>query len=94
MSIYLKITTAVLLAASVVEFNASAGGDGFARLTMAFVQAGFLLAGAFFIVSAIGNFVRRQTAESYRLQLRTKKITSGRFINHPKSSYRHIGVVH
>lgn len=66
MLIYLKITTAVLLAASVVEFNASAGGDGFARLTMAFDKAGFLLAGAFFIVSAIGNFLRHQTAETER----------------------------
>jgi hypothetical protein len=94
MSIYLKITTAVLLAASVVEFNASAGGDGFARLTLAFVQASFLLAGAFFIVSAIGNFLRHQTAEAERRVLQTTKVDSGRFINHPKSGYRHIGVVH
>lgn len=94
MSIYLKITMAVLLAASVVEFNSYYGGDGFARVTMAFVQAGFLLAGAFFFVSAIGNFLRHQAAETERSRLRAKRENSGRFINHPKSGYRHIGVVH
>lgn len=94
MSIYLKITTALLLAASIVEINAYTGHDGSARLTMAFVQAGFLLAGAFFIVSAIGNFVRHQTAESVRPKLRAKRANSDRFVNHAKSSYRHVGVVY
>ena len=94
MSIYLKITTTVLLAASVVEFNASAGGDGFARLTMGFVQADFLLAGAFFFVSAIGNFLRHQAAETERPRLRAKRANSDKFINNVKSGYRHIGVVH
>lgn len=93
MLIYLKITTAILLAAAFVETNAYTGRDGFGRFTMPFIEAGFLLAGAFFVVSAIENFVRHQTAESYRPKLRTRKANSGRFINHAESGYRHIGVV-
>ncbi len=57
MTIYLKITTAMLLSAGLIEANGWLDQDGYGEFVMAFVYAGMLLAGAFYFVSAADKYL-------------------------------------
>ncbi len=56
MTIYLKITTAMLLSAGLIETGGWLDQDSYGEFVMAFVYAGFILAGAFFIISKMDKF--------------------------------------
>lgn len=93
MSIYLKITVALAISALLIESNALLARDGFGRFVMAFVYAGFLLAGVFFIVSAAERFVRRQTLEDRRNEFRMRKAHSSDFAVQSETIYHEIKTV-
>lgn len=74
MLIYLKITVALAASAVLIESNALLGRDGLGNFVMAFVHAGFLLAGAFYIVSAAEKYITRQKISNYRKFSRSAKL--------------------
>lgn len=79
MLIYLKITVAMAATAVLIESNALLGQGDLGRFMMAFVYAGFLLAGAFYIVSAAEKYILRQKVRTHRMSLReTNSRKSGR----------------
>ncbi len=79
MLIYIKITIALAVSALLIVSNALLGGDGLGRIAIAFAYAGFLLAGAFYFVSAAEKYILRQKVRSYRMSLReTNSRKSGR----------------
>jgi hypothetical protein len=73
MLIYLKITIALAASALLIESNALLGRAGFGNFVMAFVHAGFLLAGALYIVSAAEKYILRQKIGNYRKSARAAK---------------------
>ena len=75
MMIYMKITLAILMSAGLIETNGFYGHSGYGQFVMAFVYAAILLAGAFFIVSAVEKYVRRQKIRSYRKSLRERNLS-------------------
>lgn len=66
MLIYIKVTIALIISAALIESNALLGHGDSGRFLMAFVYAGFLLAGAFFIVSAAEKYIICQKIRNYR----------------------------
>lgn len=66
MLIYIKITIALAVSAVLIESNALLRSDSLGRIAMAFAYAGFLLAGAFYFVSAAEKYVYRQKIRNYR----------------------------
>ena len=73
--IYTKITLAILMSAGLIEANGFYSRSGYGQLVMAFVYAGVLLAGAFFIVSTAVEYARRSKIRSHRKSLRERNLS-------------------
>ncbi len=70
MLIYIKITIALMVSGVLIESNALLGHGDSERFLMAFVYAGFLLAGAFYFVSAAEKYIIRKKIGNYRKSAR------------------------
>lgn len=66
MKIYLKITTAIIMTAGLIELKSFIGDDDYGEFVIAFVYAGILLAGAFYLVSVIDKFLHPKKINHYR----------------------------
>ncbi len=79
MFIYTKILFAMVISVVVIEANAFVQANGLGHFVMAFVDAGFILAGAFFIISKMDKFAHpKQIKHGKKL----RNINSGKSKQH------------
>ncbi len=66
MTIYLKITLALIMSAGVIETGGWLGEGVYGEFFMAFVYAGMILAGSFYLVTIAEKYLSREKVKHHQ----------------------------